>query len=92
MKYKLQQLDRRKVWYDQYKRYIDGPSGQGRCLGSVFMIIIAYQSIDVEKTVFGQHFQGSRQMLLNTLRRGISERQCMRPCLPSDNFDDATDG
>ena len=47
--------------------YIDGPSGQERCLGSGLMIIIAYQAIGVEKTVFGAHFQGSRQVLLNTL-------------------------
>ncbi len=67
MKYKLQQLDRRKILYDQYKWYIDGPSGQERCFGRVFMIINAYQSIGIEKTVFVVHFQGSRQMLLNTL-------------------------
>ena len=43
--------------------YVDGPSGQERCLGSSLMIIIAYQAIGVEKTVFGAHFQGSRQVL-----------------------------
>ena len=46
---------------------VDGPSGQERCLGSSLMIIIAYQAIGVEKTVFEAHFQGSRQVLLNTL-------------------------
>ena len=49
--------------------YADGPSGQERCLGSSLMIIIAYQAIGVEKSVFGAHFQGSRQVLLNTLSR-----------------------
>ena len=47
--------------------YIYGPSGQERCLGSSLRIIIAYQAIGVEKTVFGAHFQGSRQVLLSTL-------------------------
>ena len=56
--------------------YVDGPSGQERCLGSSLMIIIAYQAIGVEKTVFGEHFQGSRQMVRNTLqtvRSGFKE-------------------
>ena len=47
--------------------YIDGPGGQERCLGSDLMSILAYPTIGVEKTVSGEHFQGSRQMLLNTL-------------------------
>ena len=51
--------------------YVDGPSGQERCLGSYFMITIAYQAIDVEKIVFGDNFQGSRQVLLNTLVNGM---------------------
>ena len=39
-----------------------------------FMIIIAYQSIQVEKTAFGGYFQGSRQMVRNTLHSS----QCRR--------------
>ena len=57
--------------------YIDGPSGQERCLGSSLMIIIAYQAIGVEKTVFGSHFQGSRQVLLNTLTPGRNPNRCI---------------
>ena len=30
-----------KSWNGKYKRYSDDPSGQGTCLGSVFMITIA---------------------------------------------------
>ena len=65
--------------------YVDGPSGQERCLGSSLMIIIAYQAIGVEKTVFGAHFQGSRQVLLNTLNCGAGTETRAQAEAPSGN-------
>ena len=80
-----------KYWYGQFKRYIDGPSGQERHLGSIFMIIITYQSIGVEKAVFGEFFQGSRQMLLNTLVRTGARKLLGITLGPGKQFCDESD-